>query len=59
LEMASAYETKMRPGPLLATSEMSVFNSWAKFPRIANTVIPANKLVNVSIKLTMIASLNA
>lgn len=57
-EMASGYEINASPDPLFTTLEISVTPKlWAKLPRMAKIVMPPNKLVNVSIEVTITASL--
>lgn len=57
LASASGYEMNANPGPPWTTSAISLFDSWARLPKMAKIVTPDSRLVNVSIKLTIAASL--
>ena len=49
---------KLIPVPLLTTCEMSLIpRLWARLPKIENIVMPAKNDVNVSMVVTIIASL--
>lgn len=58
LLIASGYEMKANPAPLLTTLEISsICMLWAKLPRMPNIVMPAIRLVNVSKVVTINTSL--